>query len=139
MANDPHVIKHSRPHFSDAHVYNSTIADAHGSTSGTLSRYGPSFITTTATGLNYTLPAPQVGLTKELAVMRSAGTGTLTIRANTTAVFFGGSTFNIITVASGEPLAAFRFVGIDSDQWSVLWSGTPTTGTASIAFAGATY
>lgn len=139
MTNDPHTIKHSRPIHGDAFNYNSTIADRHGSTSGTLSRYGPSIVSATATGLNYTLPAPQTGLVKHLAVSYTGATGALTIRAASTSQFFGGSTYNTISVASGEPLAMLTLLGTTGARWAVQWSCTPTTGTPSVSFAGATY
>jgi len=138
LANDPHSIKHSRPAFFDSFNLNSSAIDRHGSTSGNLGRGGLSVVAATATGLTFTLPSVEAGVPKQVAVSYLGATGSLTIRTNTTAQLFGGSTLNVVSVASGEPLAMLTLVGTTASRWAVQWSASPTTGVAPISFSAAT-
>jgi hypothetical protein len=107
--------------------------DSHGSTSGTLSAYGHSVITATATGLVYQLPVPFAGAQKFVSIDYTGATGNLTLANASTTTVFDGSTANIITAASSEEHLSLLLFGLSTSKWATIAS----TGNG-IAFAGST-
>jgi hypothetical protein len=78
--------------------------------------------TVTSTGVVLTLPAPQAGLEKRLAIDYVGATGVLTVAANSTSVLLNGSTANVIQVSSSEEHLGISLVGMSASAWSVMTS-----------------
>lgn len=96
--------------------------ESHGSTDATLSQYGVSIITATATGLTYTLPIPEPGQTKVVSIDYTGATGSLTLAQNNTGVLLNGSTANTITAASSEKHLTLLMFGLTTSRWAVMTS-----------------
>jgi hypothetical protein len=95
-------------------------AQALGSTGGTIQATPPvSVLTSTATGVVYTLPTPQSGLQKTLVLDYTGATGSVTIANASTATVFNGTTANVITVSSSETTLVLNLVGVSQSKWAV--------------------
>lgn len=98
-------------------------AQALGSTGGLIQSTPPvSVLTSTATGVVYTLPTPQSGLQKTLVVDYTGATGALTIANASTATVFNGTTANVITVSSSETVLVLDLVGVSQSKWAAASS-----------------
>lgn len=104
-----------------------------GSTAGNISAAPLTIVTATATGLVYTLPTPEVGLRKRIVLDYTGATGSVTFANPTTAIFFNGSTANVITVSSSVEHLNIDLWGASATQWASI----ATTGSG-VTYAGST-
>jgi hypothetical protein len=106
-----------------------------GSTGGTIQAYPTvTVVTATATGVVYTLPTPSAGLQKTVVIDYTGATGNVSVVNPTTAIFFNGSTANIITVTSSQEQAVIQLTGVSATQWAAVGSITSFSVTTASSF-----